>query len=133
MGKSARRRDDIEALSAVPIDTARTWPAESFFNRYTPIRSISLLPIEDLRTFHPSFSSRPVKVISGVNIQPLRVAKSIRKSGLRGLSPHLRFAVPGKTIICIRRKRRREVLFARRQFGGAGGRRRRNQWSDIRC
>lgn len=135
-----RRSDTYDEISAMPIVIARKYPADqSFFMPYRPIRSVSLLPVEDRRSFHPLASSRPVRVVSGVPVQPLRVASSAaasRRAGLYappGLSPHLKFAVPSKTIICVRRQRRREVLFAKRQFGGKGGRRRLNQWSDVRC
>lgn len=102
---------------------------------------MSLLPIEDFRTYHPLAETRFPRVISGHAVQPLRVVRSAaasRAAGLYappGLSPHLRFAVPAKTIVCIRRARRREVLHA---LGGVRGGRRRlrrkyTQWSEVRC
>lgn len=138
MGRRSRRYTDFySALNAVPVDTAR-FPVEPF-GSFNPI-SVSLLPVEDFRTFHPLASARPVRVTSGQTVQPLRVAAAAaprKRVGLFGsLSPHLKFAVPSRTIICIRRARRREALFANRQVGVKGGRRRlrkRNQWSDIRC
>lgn len=139
-GRRRRTIDQYDQLNAMPSVIARKYPVESyFFEPYRPIRSISLLPTEDLRAYHPLATARPVRVVSGAAVQPLRVAapaSTARRAGLYappGLSPHLKFAVPSKTIVCIRRARRREVLFAKRKFGGSGGRRRRNFWSDIRC
>lgn len=117
---------------------------------------LSLVPVEDLRRYHPLGPARSVKVTSGHAVGPVVVgnkprirgryimentssgvsrwlgASSAKTSHYGKLPSQLAFAVPGKTIVCVRRKRRREVLFAKRKAHGAG-RRRRNQWSNIAC
>lgn len=47
----------------------------------------------------------------------------------------LRFAIPQKVALCIRRKRRKEVIFATNKAGAGVKRKnpRRNFWSEIKC
>lgn len=129
MGKRSRTR---ESSVYVRPNADLSWIARST----APVRPfvVSLLPVEDLRRYHPLGAARSVKVVTGHAVQPLRVARPGRPPRVhpQNVPSGLAFAVPRKTVICIRRKRRREVLFAKNVRRGSGSRRR-NFWSDIRC
>lgn len=118
--------------SAMPLAIARVSPARPFNIPF--VSRVSLVPVEDRRVYHPLGPARSVRVLSGHAVQPLVVQRRGRLSRpKRGLPVSLQFAVPKKTIVCVRRKRRREVLFAKRKAHGGSGRRRRNIWSNVIC
>lgn len=90
-----------------------------------------LSEIEDRRTYHPLDDFRPAMEIGGTHTTPRVVKKSFK----RQLPFGLQFAVPEKTIICVRRKTRKEVLHAKRKTGRGKGRRypTKNWFSKIGC
>lgn len=125
----AKGRSSQNTYSSVQRDITTLSLAELYARRLlrplVPV-TFSLPEIEDRREFHPLKGVRPARVLS--------------RTSQRMLRPHatqpgvLRFSVPEKVAICIRRKRRREVLFAKRQTGrGAYSRKYRNYWSDVSC
>lgn len=90
---------------------------------------LSLLDLEDRRQWHPEGPKRPARALSR-SASRLMPTKSYTAAIGRGV----RFAVPGKVAICVRRERRREVLFARRQTRrGSGAPKRRNWFSAVSC
>lgn len=99
--------------------------------------AVNLAQVEDRRTHHPLDFFRPARMLSGHPVQPLNVNKLKRPAKFKSpVVPHgLRFAVPEKTVMCVRRKKRREVLFAKKRAGGAGSRKpkTRNWYSKIGC
>lgn len=113
--------------------------------RLTP--RIVLQPIEDRRRHHPLGYVRPARQISGHPVRPLviggvparRPAPGARRSEAAkvarapSLSPTLRFDVPKRTIICVRRKRRREVIMATGKGGGRHRRPKRNYFTEVKC
>lgn len=111
------------------------------------------LQTEDRRKFHPDGRGhRPARLINGSRVPPHKVkntltkARVIRGPGGRPMKtkklsslalPHrIKFALPAKTLICIKRKIRSEVLHAFNKTGKGGARRnrpRRNSFSQISC
>lgn len=89
---------------------------------------VSLRPFEDRRSWWPS-AFRPAAVVGA------RAARRISVRPDRPFrDPVVRFAVPRKVVLCLRRERRREVLFAMDKVrSGRGGSKRRNEWSAISC
>lgn len=88
--------------------------------------------VEDRRTYHPLEFFRPARTVSGTNIDPVVVKKS--RPFKAALPFGLRFSVPDKTLICVRRKERKEVLFAKRKTKkGSGSKKRKNWFSKIGC
>lgn len=127
--------------------------AASFAVRPTLVRPritprIVLEPIEDRRRHHPLGYYRPARQVSGHPVRPLvvggaparsssaRPARGARPNVVRrapSISPTVRFDVPKRTIICIRRKRRREVIMALGKGGGRHRRPKRNYFSEVKC
>lgn len=96
-----------------------------------PIRSTAFLE-PDLRRWHPD----PVAAVFSFNRPHARLTEqpnvNVRKPAARGTK--LRFAVPEKVSICVRRKSRREVLFALRRTGkGSKSKRHRTVFSSYEC
>lgn len=98
-----------------------------------------LREVEDRRTYHPEFEFRPARTVWGHPVRPNRV-KEVRpaRPAFRspGLGARVRFAVPARTVICVRRNQRKEVLHALKKTGKRGAsrsRRRRNYFSAISC
>lgn len=123
------------ATSFTPSLTSLPWPQISLGPSVEP--DLVLTAIEDRRTFHPLGQVRPARMITGNSHTPV-VAKVSRSKKFRPPrlypGPGLRFAIPEKTLICLRRKKRKEVLFAKRKTGRRGQRKPRFNWySRISC
>lgn len=93
---------------------------------------LDLRDVEDRRTFHPLGDFRPARATSGHPVKP-HVVKPAKSS--RALSYRINFAVPKRTVICVRRQTRKEVLHALRKVGrGRGGGHKRFNWqSEVSC
>lgn len=133
MAKGRGRGSSSDAHVSTPSLTPRV--AQSFVN-LTPL-STYLSMIEDRRTWHPDGPTRAARSIPGGS--PSQVV--IKKAPAKFKRPYsyvptdTRFAVPEKTIVCIRRQRRKEVLFAKKKTGRGRGRKnpKRSYWSAISC
>lgn len=90
--------------------------------------------IEDRRTFHPLQHFRPARTLSGHPVGPVTVKTSVNKRNTF-IARGLRFDLPPRVAICVRRKKRKEVLHALKKTGKGkgGGRKRRNWYSNIGC
>lgn len=100
-----------------------------------PLR-VSLSQVEDRRAFHPLSSWRPARLLSGHPAPPVVPKSAPPGRSFRGRFPFhgLRFAVPERVVICVRRHERREVMFAKKRAGKRGQRKpRRNWYSAISC
>lgn len=94
--------------------------------------------VEDRRTYNPSKNTTYTpRTISGKRSRVVtRSATVSTPSGLKQLNttPLPSFAVPSKTLVCVRRKQRKEVLHAYKKTGTGGQKKpRRNQFSNISC
>lgn len=115
-------------------------------------RRPDLRPVEDRRRFHPQLEHAPPLTVHGQRAPVIvrdkaRVAKTAKparrasQAALNRFGPKqhsqtkaiLAFALPKKTVICVRRQSRREVLAAKGRFGGGKRSPRRNAWSSISC
>lgn len=96
-------------------------------------RSPLLRMYEDRRAFHPLRDYRAARSFSNRG-HGVVVSKSVADSSSFPRST-LRFAVPNKVLICVRRKERKEVLHAlgRVGRGSGGGKKHRNQYSEVHC
>lgn len=118
-----------------------------FFPQFLPRSSLTLLPLEDRRTWHPD-SVRPyaglrnsrhrLRSLARLDAMGAERPRQPPRSGLR-LMPGFnarREAVPiqvgfvgaPSVLVCIRRRQRREVLFARGRPAGRPRRFRRPRW-----
>lgn len=114
-----------------------------------PRKPFGLSEIEDRRRHHPLGPNQPAKQLSGHPVKPHKVKSTVTRVkraadgrpmksrvAVVGVPARLRFAVPLRTIVCVRRKVREEVLHALRKTG-KGARRskkaRRNVYSHISC
>lgn len=125
-GRSRRSETPIaDATFQPPIRSL----APLFSDLASPLGPLS--EVEDRRTFHPLDDFRPAMEIGGTRTGPRQVKKSFKPQ----LPFGLQFAVPEKTVVCVRRKTRREVIFAKRKQGGGRGRKRptKNWFSKIGC
>ncbi|QKI28948.1 hypothetical protein 2 [Kummerowia striata microvirus] len=135
MGRRRRSRSDYTMQNAVTSYTAS--PAVRHYSYSLP--KVVLQPVEDRRSFHPLGVTRPARLVSGHPAPPHVVRRSSKviahRSHLPELRPEIHFAVPKKTIICVRRKRRKEVLHALKKVGRRSGRgaKSRNWFSEIKC
>lgn len=133
MSRRARRRRSqvITSPSAIP-SRSLSFSLPRQVTRPAPIRLV-----EDRRTYHPLGYFRPARTISGHPVGPVVVTKnrSTKNQARPFLAKGLSFALPKKTLICVRRKTRKEVLHALKKVGKgkSGGRRRRNWYSNIGC
>lgn len=90
--------------------------------------------ILDRRAYHPEprFMRPPGAVErKAARLNTDNLGRSVRDQMMR-----VRFAMPDKVAICLRRKARREVLHAldlTRRSGKGGAKRRRNTYSSVRC
>lgn len=121
----------------------------------TPPKPVVLRPIEDRRLYHPLGPVRPARQLTGHPVKP-NLIKVTRKKVMRskwhsplgivgkgrslaivgGVPSRIRFAVPAKTVICVKRKVRTEVLHAFKKTGRGVSRKRhsrRNFHSAISC
>lgn len=112
----------------------------SIANRRLPVIRPRYDFFNDLRTFHPQRSLRPLQTVSGgraLVYRPRRVQP--RGQGYRpprALSPHWEvvFKTPASTIVCVRRGQRKEVLHALGKTGKRGQKRPRfNEQSRMLC
>lgn len=130
MGRRRRRSDtpqNLNPFDALPLPTL-TPPA--LLGRFSV--GGALPEVDDGRRYHPDLFA-PLRQTDGTRAAPLRVTKKPFK---RQLPFGLQFAVPEKTVVCVRRKQRKEVLHALRKTGSGRGRRkspRRNWYSGVRC
>lgn len=115
-----RKRDDFSI--------ARRFPLLSVVLPRLPHR---LSVYGDRREFHPLRLFRSPSVVGSRSARRLVVDKDRPFK----FGDVLKFAVPRRVLICIRRKERREVLHAKRFTGrgSGGGAKRRNMWSMIKC
>lgn len=91
--------------------------------------------VEDRRTIPRPFRKGRHLCIDGTPARPRYLPVQSRVPWLRE-SMRLRFSLPEKTLVCVRRKARRRVLFALRKTGKGGGKQRPPRWttqSYIRC
>lgn len=112
--------------------------------------SAFLEPVQSGRMFHPLASYQPPRLVNGnpariVAGRPARIPRAVgtpRRSSLRAALPRneswsmpvgVRFSVPAKTVVCIRRKRRRSVIFALGHNGRSRRSRRLTPFSSVRC
>lgn len=96
--------------------------------------SLLLSLLEDRRTFHPD-PIRPPRSFLNSDVRLVASRARARRLAPSSWQPAgVRFAVPARVWMCVRRKRRREVIFAKRLMRrGAGSGRRRSFWSDVFC
>lgn len=95
--------------------------------------SVDLRPVEDRRTWHPLGEDRPTRTTSGHPTRPNMVAGAT-SPGRGRLPAQIKFADPGRTVVCVRRHQRKEVLFALKKTGkGSRSPKRRNPNSEISC
>lgn len=124
--RSSRVQRDVYSIAsraAVPFDLYA-------FRRLSVLPSL-IKSLEDRRVYHPERYYRPARALS-------KLAGSVKLKRVAGnrqrlFAPDvLRFAIPEKVAVCVRRKERREVIFALKRFG-RGGARRRSYFSDVSC
>lgn len=128
----ARRRRSISLQRARPYSVANEVAANIIITRRLLASLSPLTMLEDRRVFHPERDYRPARTFSRIDQRRLVPASLVTDRIMR--SGQLRFAVPDKVVVCVRRKQRREVLHALRRTGkGAGAPRHRNYQSDISC
>lgn len=126
-----KRRERARYLNPYPI--ARPLPAPlprlSRLSLHEPI-----LALEDRRTWHPLPFSRPVMALERL---AARLVPAVRNRPFKPpLWSGVRFAVPHKVALCVRRNRRKEVLHAKRIAGSGASRfkrRHRNAFSEVSC
>lgn len=83
--------------------------------------------LEDRRRYHPERRHQPA---AATHRQARRLVPGTKPNTLH----KIRFAIPNRVAICVRRKVRREVIHALRMAGrGSTGRRRRTWQSAISC
>ncbi|AZL83003.1 hypothetical protein [Apis mellifera associated microvirus 42] len=111
----------------------------------TAIRTRMPLPTVALVTLsHTTYPDRrtwsPARVLSGpaarnVNATRLVAADRVGDAVRRQTKAPIRFAVPEKVALCVRRQRRKEVLHAFKKAGRKGPQKKhhRNQWSNVSC
>nr|QJB20444.1 MAG: hypothetical protein [Microvirus sp.] len=152
MSKKHRKRERTDAVSKpqYPITANSVDQAVKNIQRQHARMMAQLLQHQDRRQHHPEGRMRPAKLISGTRIPPHKVQTTKKIKVLRGpggrpmksgrvrlatLSPRIKFALPHKTAICIRRKIREEVLHALRRTGKGANRRKphRNRFSGVSC
>lgn len=132
--RSRRRRSESNVPNATPLSSLA--PLSRAY--YSPLRLDldRLAPPANLdrRVHHPLGEYRPAVAFSGHPVRTNVVRPSKFKSNLY-VSPKVRFAVPKKTLICVRRAERKEVLHALKKVGRGrgGGRKRRNWFSEVTC
>lgn len=129
MARRGRRRNNTILPDAMPHASLDG----SLFRDLTPFGR-ELVSIEDHRRFDPDAFSFTVHEVDGRRAGPLKVARpsKLLSNALRYPSARVQFALPEKTIVCVRRKQRREVFFAKRLKRGRGGGRR-TRWSEVKC
>lgn len=93
--------------------------------------------VEDRRTIPRPFRQGRYLRVDGIPTGPryVQVPVQNRVPWLRE-AMRLRFPLPEKTLVCVRRKTRRRVLFALRKNGKGGGKQRPPRWtaqSYVRC
>lgn len=121
----ARRSKSYNSVQRDPIGIAN----RRLLAPYSIPSATSLLSlIEDLRTYHPLGSSRRPRSVARAS-DGTHTLSDKRKPG-----DVLRFQVPERVVVCMRRAERREVLFASRKAGkGSKSRKTYNQYSTISC
>lgn len=129
--KSRRRRSEDPSVfpTAISIRSLAPLVRDSLFDR------LDFRPVEDRRTYHPLAAARPARIVTGHPVRRHVVRPAVKYRSPFFPSSRIRFAVPKRTLICIRRKTRREVLHALSKVGrGRGsGRKRRNYHSEVTC
>lgn len=132
-----RRRDDQRAQLTRSATALRSLAVRlPAVTALPPRLHFDLTPIEDRRQYHPLNVFRPARTVYGSPVGPLKVARPGRETKARFRLPvGIRFDVPAKVAVCVRRKRRKEVLHALKKVGkgSGGGKRRRNFWSGVQC
>lgn len=90
---------------------------------------------DDRRMYDPTRNTRRISSY-GLNRHAV-VPANVDRFGkaIRDLPYKLRFELPGRLAICVRRRTRREVLHALRHAGKTGMQRRKriNFWSNVSC
>lgn len=114
-------------------------PHNSSANRRLPLPTVPLVTLThttypDRRTWSPQRVLGP-PAARNVNATRLVAADRIGDAVRRQSKAPIRFAVPEKVALCVRRQQRREVMHAIKKAGKSGGqkRHRRNQWSNVSC
>jgi len=95
-----------------------------------PIQNIPLNPISDRRIFNPM---RTVTLPNPNRAATRVVVDNYGKSIRAQTKAPLRFAIPHKVDLCVRRKTRKQVIHAKGIAGTRTRKPRRNFWSDIKC
>lgn len=108
--------------------------ARSMVPRLSPAGAF-LRQVDDRRSFHPDGFFRPAKLVSGISasINAGRTYSLFGTPKRQSMPVGVKFKVPSKTVICIRRKMRKEVILALGHSGKGGKKRRRNWYSNVRC
>lgn len=104
---------------------------------------------QDRRLHHPDGRpNRPQQKLNGTRLPPHRTKNTKKIPIHRGpagrplktktvriqtVPPRIKFALPKKTMVCVKRKVRREVLLALGRGGGRHKKPHRNRWSSISC
>lgn len=127
MARRRRQRQSPDAMSHSSLD-------DSLFREWSlPTPETVLSEVEDRRRFNPDDFSFTAYEVDGRRAGPLVVPPSRSLfNALAYPSARVRFEVPDRTIVCVRRKERREVFFAKKLKRGRGGGRR-TKWSDVQC
>lgn len=108
----------------------RRLPSPSL-NQDFRLRLRPLPVIEDRRFFHPLQDVKPAATFSRRDQSRVVLSKPNRPFKFPDV---LKFRVPKRVALCVRRKERKEVLHALgRLRSGRGGRKRRNYWSNVSC
>lgn len=142
MSKKKRSRSRSDADISTNANHRLSDPRREILDRIRRLTHVSVvdtrplrkrvLAVEDRRSFHPEKKLRPARALKRSQAAP--VAKATKRERGRGVVPSkIRFAVPKKVALCVRREQRREVLFAK---GRGGGRHRpptKNWYSDVSC
>lgn len=99
-----------------------------------PVRSSSLLQLEDRRTFSPVTYRPPATVRRPFRLVVPNAKPRFRARRASKFEAGIAFDRPEAVLVCVRRHRRREVLFAKSKAGRGGMRRPRRTWlSSISC
>ena len=113
-------------------------------------RAFDIEAVQSGRQFHPLASFAPPRMLNGnpariIAGRPFRFSPAPWSRKSRSLAAvgsasaafsmpvGVRFAVPAKTVVCIRRKRRRAAIFAGGYSGRTSRRRRQTPFSEVRC
>lgn len=133
MARGRRRRREANRAGAISLIRSLTVPLpRPPIIRFSPLPSSAMRQVEDRREFHPSGRARSARLVDGRSAA-IQVGRPSR-SRPQALPAGVRFSMPWRVMMCVRRKRRREVMFAKGKAGRRGQRPpRRNYYSEVSC